>query len=227
MDLQDRPPGYDGGRCGRPAVLALLIGILAAGGVMAAGCTYSRERPRAVSTDTLSPTLGPMTFKEEGSLVILTVDVNATRFHEDSPFVPVAVALGNKRVEPYLSISRESFYLMDAFGRRYGMAGVGEVQRLQRGLAQDRHLTRISFQTSKFDGFRFYRTAFFPFSTDLINPEAGGILTDRMDLPTFGYLADILYFPRPEGELKGGVFELHLEARQLPQDIFVVFEVPL
>lgn len=196
----------------------LLLALLAA--ASAAGCTYSRERPRAVSTDTLSPTLGPMTFKEEGNLVVLTVDVNATRFHDESPFIPVAVGMGNKRVEPYISLSRESFYLMDAFGRRYGMAGVEEVQRLQRGLAQDRQLTQVSFRTNKFNGFRFYRTTFFPFLS-------GGILRDRVDLPTFGFIADVLYFPRPEGDLKGGVFELHVNAKQLPQDVFVVFEVPL
>jgi hypothetical protein len=38
---------------------------------------------------------------------------------------------------------------------------------------------------------------------------------------------DVLYFPRPEGELRGGVFELHLTSRELPQEVFVVFEVPL
>ena len=203
-----------------PLPRALLAGALLLPIVVAAGCTYSRERPRAVSTDTLSPTLGPMTFKEEGNLVILTVDVNATRFHEESPFIPVAVALANKRVEPYISISRESFYLMDAFGRRYGLAGIGEVQRLQRGLAQDRQLTEVSFRASSFGGYRFHRTNFFPFVS-------GGILTDRIDLPTFGFVADVLYFPRPEGELKGGVFELHLTSKQLPQDVFVVFEVPI
>ena len=197
--------------------VSLAVAVL---GMATSGCTYSRERPRAVSTATLSPTLGPMTFKEEGNLVILTVDVNATRFHGDSPFVPVAIGLANKRVKPFISISRESFYLMDAFGRRYGLAGVSEVQRLQRGLSQDRHLTAISFKTSKFTGYRHYNTAFFPFLT-------GGILRDRVDLPTFGFFADVLYFPRPEGDLRGGVFELHLTAKERPQDVFVVFEVPM
>lgn len=203
---------------GSAATWVLALAVLA--GLTSFGCTYSRERPRAVSTDTLSPTLGPMTFKEEGNLLILTVDVNAMRFHDDSPFVPVAVGLANKRVEPWITITRESFYLMDAFGRRYGMAGVSEVQRLQRGLAQDRSMTQVSFQTSKFNGYRYYRTTFFP-------TFGGGILRDRVDLPTFGFLADVLYFPRPEGELKGGVFELHLDAKELPQDVFVVFEVPI
>ncbi len=222
MEFRDgriRPPR-------RPGRAASLVAVLLTAAAGAAACTYARERPRAVSTDTLSPTLGPMTYKEEGNLVILTVDVNATRFHEDSPFVPVAVGLANKSVEPYISISRESFYLMDSFGRRYGMAGVGEVQRLQRGRAQDRKLTEISFQTTKFDGFRFYRTSFFP-SQGGSPALTSEVLVERLDLPPFAFLVDVLYFPRPEGELKGGVFELHLNARQLPQDVFVVFEVPL
>lgn len=193
--------------------------LAAVAAAIAPACTYSHERARAVSTDTLSPTLGPMTFKEEGNLVILTVDVNATRFHDAGPFIPVAVGLANKRVEPYLSIDRESFYLMDAFGHRYGLAGVNEVQRLQKGISQDRHLTEISFNGSIFRGYRAYDTSFFPVLT-------GSVLRDHVDLPTFGYIADVLYFPRPEGDLNGGVFELHVKAKQLPQDVFVVFEVP-
>jgi hypothetical protein len=201
---------------GERSLIAVLVGAAA----LVAGCTYSHERARAVSPDTLSPTLGPMTFMEEGNLVILTVGVNATRFHEDDPFVPIGVALGNRRVKPWLSISRESFYLMDTFGRRYGMAGVDEVRRLQRGISQDRRLTSISFHASKFGGFRLFQTEFFP-------NLAGAILRDRIDLPTFGYLADVLYFPRPEGDLRGGIFELHLRAKELPQEVFVVFEVPV
>jgi hypothetical protein len=77
------------------------------------------------------------------------------------------------------------------------------------------------FNAFKFDAYRLVDSAFFPV------PGAGSvILHDRVEIPRFGYIREMLYFPRPDGDLLGGIFELHLIAKQLPQDIFVVFEVP-
>ena len=73
----------------------------------------------------------------------------------------------------------------------------------------------------KFGQYRRIFTNFFPQST-AGNP----LIHDRAEIPRFGYIADMLYFPRPDGELLGGIFELHLTAKELPQDIFVIFEVP-
>ena len=208
------------GRCRPQAVagrLGLLPAIVVLGGLSLAACTYAQKN--VIKPGVLSPTLAPMVFKEEGALVLMTAGVNATRFHGDDPFIPLEVWLANKGVEPSLKVSRESFYLMDTFGKRYGMAGVEEVLRLQRGLSLDRQLNSASFTGSKFDGYRLIPTAFFPIL-------GATIINDRAELPKFAYMADIFYFPRPDGDLGGGIFELHLLAKELPQDIFVVFEVP-
>jgi hypothetical protein len=194
------------------AAWALLALVLAA-----PACTYSQSR--VVKTGRLSPTLAPMLFKEEGDLVLMTVGVSATRFRGTDPFIPLEVWVANKGISPYFRVSRESFYLMDTFGRRYGMAGVEEVRRLQPGVVQDRRMSMAEFNTFKFSAYRFVPSAFFPVM-------GAQILQDRIEIPRYGYISDMLYFPKPEGELNGGIFELHLVAKELPQEIFVVFEVP-
>ena len=75
------------------------------------------------------------------------------------------------------------------------------------------------YTAMKFDAYRHVESAFFPVM-------GAQILQDRLEVPRYGFIADMLYFPRPEGELNGGIFELHLTAKELPQEIFVVFEVP-
>jgi hypothetical protein len=197
--------------------LSVLLALLGAG-LIACGLPGQT----VMKPDALSPTLAPMVYKEEGGLVLITVSVNATRFHEDDPFIPLEVWLANKGIEPNLRIGRESFYLMDTFGRRYGVAGFEEVRRLQRGLSQDMNITFAGPNANAYkfkQAYRYVPTTFFP--------TAGrGVLHDRAELPRFAYMADLLYFPRPEGELLGGIFELHLTAKELPEDVFVVFEVP-
>lgn len=193
-----------------------LIGAMIAVATLPA-CTYSQSR--VTKPGILSPKLGPMIYKEEGSLVLLTVSVNATRWHEDSDFIPLEVWVANKGVDRGIRVSRESFYLMDTFGKRYGMAGVEEVRRLQRGLSQDRKMNSAEYTAMKFSAYRHVPTRFFPVT-------GGAILHDRAELPKYAFMADMFYFPRPEGDLRGGIFELHLRTRELPQEIFVVFEVP-
>jgi hypothetical protein len=187
---------------------------------LAAGCTYSQSR--VVKPGTLSPTLAPMVYKEEGALILMTVGVSATRFHGDDPFIPLEVWIANKGVEPYIRLNRESLYLMDTFGKRYGMAGVEEVRKLQTGASMDRQTiesTSAPYSAFKFDAYRPVDSQFFPLL-------GATLLHDRVEIPKYCFIRDILYFPRPDGELIGGIFELHLTAKELPEEVFVVFEVP-
>jgi len=203
-------------RFARPAAPVAIAAVLLSG-LLAASCTYSQKN--VIKPGALSPTLGPMLYKEEGALVLMTVGVTATRFHADDPFIPLEVWVANKGVERPLRLSRESFYLVDTFGKRYGMAGVEEVLRLQKGMTLDRQINSASFNGAKFDGFRLVQTAFFPIPGLVI-------VNDHAELARYSFMMDMLYFPRPDGELNGSIFELHLQDPALPQDIFVVFEVP-
>lgn len=190
--------------------------------ILATGACSLTPSSSAVKPATLSPTLAPMLFKEEGTLVLMTAGVNATRFHGSDPFIPLEVWLANKGITPYLSLTRESFYLMDTFGRRYGMAGVEEVRKMQPSVSLDRRLAQTDFNLFKFSAYHHVESEFFPGLG-----AAAGLLHDHVDVPRYSFMNDMLYFPRPEGELNGGIFELHLQAKQLTEDVFVVFEVPL
>ncbi len=46
-----------------------------------------------------------------------------------------------------------------------------------------------------------------------------------MTLPKFGYLVDFLYFPRPKTGVLNQRFELFLDAPELPDPVFVKFEI--
>ena len=51
------------------------------------------------------------------------------------------------------------------------------------------------------------------------------VVTDTVELPRFGYILDMLYFPAPSTGLKGHKFELSMTAPELADPIFVKFEV--
>ena len=183
------------------------------------GCHRVRETPEpgipyASSTD--SPKLATFIFKEEGRLYLMTVGVNATRFHDKDAFIPLTVALVNKTLKP-LSLDRESFMLVDPVsGKRYGLATVEEVRRQGRQ-DYDRKLSDTEHLISKLQPFTRADANFFPSTS---------VVIDHVELHQFMYLFDTLYFPRPEGDLLGKRFELHVNSRGLEQPLFVVFTVP-
>lgn len=165
---------------------------------------------------TTSPKLATYIFKEEGKLYFFTVGVNATRFHDKDAFIPLAVSLVNKAKSP-LIIGRESFSLVDPMnGARYSMASVQEIQK-QGKQDHDKRLMDIEHLLTKLEIFNRVDSNFFPQT---------GIINDNIELHNFTYMLDTLYFPRPEGELLGKTFELHVTCKGLETPLFVVFKVP-
>ncbi len=197
------------------AGLALILLIA----VLVPGCRRGPRPPAPgvpYASGTPSPKLATFIYKEEGKLYLMTVGVNATRFHDKDPFVPLTVALVNKSDVP-LEITRESFTLVDPVsGRRYGLASVDEVRR-QGKQVYDRRLMDLEHLASKLEIFQRVPSNFFPFSE---------LVDDNPELHAFQYLLDNLYFPHPEGELLGKTFELHVNARGVQGELFVVFTVP-
>jgi len=184
-----------------------------------AGCRRRSDRPDPgipYAAGTTSPKLATFIFKEEGKYYLMTVGVNATRFHDKDLFVPLTVVLANRTTTP-LSLTRESFTLVDPIqGSRYGLASIDEVRRQGKQLF-DRRLMDFDHLALKLGAYQQLPSNFFP-STELLN--------DNLELHQFQYLLDNLYFPRPEGELLGKSFELHINARGLQAPLFVVFTVP-
>src|SRR3989442_9966002 len=99
------------------ALSALALSAVALSALALTGCAFTARDQ--IKPGTLSPTLAPFVFKEEGELVLMTVGVGAARMRDDQPFVPFEVWVANKGIAPYIQLDRESFYLMDTFGRRY------------------------------------------------------------------------------------------------------------
>jgi len=182
-------------------------------------CRHRSETPDPgipYATGTTSPKLATYIFKEEGKLYFFTVGVNATRFHDKDAFIPLAVSLVNKAKTP-LEITRESFSLRDPInGARYGLASVQEITR-QGKQDHDRRLMDLDHLATKLEIFNRVSSNFFP---------QARVLNDHIQLPNFTYLLDTIYFPRPEGELLGKTFELHVECKGLEAPLFVVFTVP-
>ena len=183
------------------------------------GCRRRSEIPPPgipFATTTTSPKLSTFVFKEEGRTYLMTVGVNATRFHDADAFIPLTVVLANK-AGARMMITRESFTLIDPVsGARYGLASVAEV-RVQGKQLYDRQLMDADHFGTKLDPFVRVPSNFFPYQE---------IVSDEFELHSFQYMADNLYFPRPEGQLLGKTFELHLSARGLDQNLFVVFTIP-
>jgi len=196
-------------------VLVLSLLALASG----PGCKRRHTRPDPgvpYAAGTASPKLAAFIFKEEGKLYMMTVGVNATRFHDKDALIPLAVLLTNKTTNPIL-VHLESFTLLDPVsGSRYGLASIEEVRRQGRQ-SYDRQLMDSEHLPMELDAYRRSPSNFFPNER---------LVIDQVELHQFQYMFDTLYFPRPEGQLLGKTFELHVNAKGLTDQIFVVFTVP-
>jgi hypothetical protein len=208
--LQDAPAAR------RLAVLALLLLV-----VLAPGCRRRRSEipdpgiPYASATP--SAKLSTFIFKEEGQLYLVTVGVNATRFHDKDAFIPLTVTVVNKSTTP-IHLHRESFTLVEpTSGSRYGLASIEEARR-QGKLSYDRQLMDLDHLAMKLDMYKRSPAQFFPGS--------GSLVQDTVELHQFQFILDNLYFPRPEGGLLGRTFELHLSGKGIEGPLFVVFTIP-
>ena len=163
-----------------------------------------------------SPKMSAFLFKEEGKLYLMTVGVNAARLHDDDKFVPLAVVIANKS-GPRMNLDRESFTLVDPVsGSRYGLASIDEAR--QQGMqVHDRRLMDMEHLGHKLQAYTMVASNFFP------NVQ---IIDDDIELHSFQFMADTLYFPRPEGQLLGKRFELHVNAKNLQSRLYVVFDIP-
>ena len=198
---------------------SLVVALAALCFIGASGCKRRAQTPDPgipYATTSTSPKLSTFVFKEEGKLYMVTVGVNATRFHDKDAFIPLTVLLANKNA-PTMMITRESFTLVEPVtGGRYGLASVEEIRR-QGKQSFDRQLMDLDHIPTKLEAFRQVPASFFP---------SQGILNDDLELHSFQYFVDNLYFPRPEGDLLGKTFELHVSARGMEAPLLVVFTVP-
>ena len=206
-----------------PRVLACALLIVAAA-LLAAGCAWANRLPQE---EGLHPRLTPTTYLEEGKLVAFAVDTEPAGWREKNDFVPLPIAVLNKSL-PSLTLTRESFTLVDSSGRRYAMATVAEGRSIG-------GLTRIDFQMARnffeviqttYAGWNYEHAVFFPNTLDSPAYARRGLLRDRVELATRSWTTDMLYFPHPQGKLTNQRFELWLSAPELAEPVFIKFRVP-
>jgi hypothetical protein len=184
------------------------------------GCATLERNPEVAGP--YSDKLSPYNYKEDGSLAMMIVGVDAARFIRDEPCVPLFVQVANKSKKITFEIRRESFVLEDSLGHQYPLEPVEEVQQKYHRLELDRKLFRqnMAFTATGAGLYSFIRSNFFP------STGTPGVLAQQVTLPPFAYMEDVLYFPIPETGLNGVPLRLLLKVKDLPEPIFVLFEVP-
>lgn len=203
-------------RLARTLVLPLLAVALAA------SCAGRREMAGPEASD-LDPRLSKFVYIEGGNLVDLVVATKATRYRDGEPFVPIEIAVANRGLKQ-LSMTRESFVLLDADGNRYPAAGPTELRESYPFLDMDQRLGELeSVLRARYAAFTRHPGSFSPSRT--VRRGSSGVVHRQVSLPRFGYMIDMLYFPTPSTGVKNRRFELFLWAPELPDPVFVRFEV--
>jgi len=183
------------------------------------GCVGLTRNPNVVGT--YSEKLSPYNYREEGSVALMVVGVDAARFIRQEPYVPLFVQVANKSKITF-EISPESFILEDSVGRQYGTAPPEEIASkyprvdLDRRLFQQNRSITLSYMAL----YTYVRSDFFP------SISRRSILADQVSLPPRCFMEDVLYFPIPETGLNGVPLRLLFRVKGLEDPIQVVFEVP-
>jgi len=187
------------------------------------GCA-ARQPVTGQDASDLDRKLSTYAWIEEGDLVTFIVGTRATRYREDSAYIPLEICISNNGLKR-LILTRESFVLVDEQGNRYPAASPRELMEGYDFLDLDRErlaeLSAIIY--NKFAAYTQYGSKFSP--THSTAPFRENLVRDMVSLPRFGYILDFLYFPHPAGQLKGQRLELFLESPDLPDPVFLKFVV--
>jgi hypothetical protein len=197
------------------AVLVVVIGLASCAG---------RQPIRGQETTGLDRKLSTFAFIEEGELITFIVGTQAARYRDQSRYMPLEICVANNGIRK-LTLTRESFVLIDEEGNRYPAANPRELMQGYDFLDLDRQnlaeLKDIVF--NKFATYHRYNSKFSP--THLASVGRSNLVRDLVSLPKFGYIIDYIYFPKPTTGIKDHRFELFLESTDLPDPVFVKFVV--
>lgn len=157
---------------------------------------------------------GPSTFRERTDQLTLIVSTSLASQRGGEEYIPIPIAVGYAGKGPSISITPESFTLVDAAGNRYPLAGFKDVRQNYAKLRFDRSILRaqplivgLQFETS-----RRVAANFFP------APD-GNLRTDHINLSPFMWFTDVLYVARPAHS--DGVMTLEFKPHGLQQQVAV------
>ena len=202
--------------------IAIALAIVAASSLLVGSCATRREI-RGQETGGLDRKLSTFVYIEDGDLVEFIVGTQATRYRGGEPYIPLEIAVANVGLRQ-LTLTRESFVLIDDEGARRPAAGPGELMESYEFLDMDPALFELpSILTTRYAAMTRYPSRFSPRRT--ASRTRSNVVRDLVSIPKFGYVIDSLYFPAPSGELKNRTFELFMTAPELPDPVFVRFQV--
>ncbi len=203
-------------------VLAVLAPLVLAAAALSCGA----ERPLAsIPAPDVDRKLSTFAFIEEGKLVTFIVDARSTRERENAAYIPFEICVANRGVKN-LTLTRESFTLVDQEGNRYPCVGPRDLLESYEYLDFDRRLSELpGIVDTRFAAYTRYPSMFSPVRDVVTRPFQSTLVRDSVSLPQFGYLIDYVYFPKPKTGVMGRRFEMFLEAPELSDAVFVKFVV--
>ncbi len=199
-----------------PVLSSLGLAVVLAALLVGAGCKTLPQEPG------YGARLTPFSFLEETDHVTFAVDTEATRYREDKPFVPFAVAVANKGT-PRLTITRKSFVLVDEEGNEYRMASIPEVKKLASLVIYDLKLSSgfLSAFFTRYSSWPRVPAVFFPLQVTEGEYQSRAIVRDRIELHPQSWMFDVIYFPHPKGKLVGESFTVRFQTVEMRQPIEV------
>jgi hypothetical protein len=155
---------------------------------------------------------------EEGKLVALVVGTRPARISNCQGYMPLEIGIANKGLKS-LSLTPESFTLIDSAGSRYPMVYSKELYEHYGRVDTDRRLGEVlPVLRAKFQAYAAVPSNFTPSFDRPMDRR-------RLYLPRYSFTYDLIYFPCPGKGIRGQVFELFMTAPELPDPVFVRFEV--
>jgi len=166
-----------------------------------------------------SKSLAFATYKERVNRVTLLVGTFPAALNDHERYIPLMVGLGIRGKGPGMSITPESFILLDEDGNSYPMASYEEILANPKLLSYNSNLIRSQplVTGEQFANMHPLRSSFFP---------ERGIVVAEVNLERDNYMIDTFYFPRPLTGLHG-VLTLRLSDASLEHPVNLRFEVPM
>ena len=187
----------------------VLVGCLVVAGLARAGVP---ETSKGFAFATYKESLGPIT---------ILVGSYPAGFDQGDDLVPLQIAIGIRGEDAKLTITPESFTLIDPDGKSYPMASYSELVHHDRLMRFTERIDRAQplVLGEQFANSTRIQSRFFPSLSEQIR-------ISRVHLDRTTYLQDLLYFKRPALGLDG-VLTLRFQAEGMSEAIEVRFEVPL
>ncbi len=176
-------------------------------------------RGKGILAEELDQKYDQFTYIVESDTVSVGVAAYVARFREKEDYMPLEIGIANKMLDK-LTLKRNSFILIDEEGNQYSLTPVKELlenYHKQESDLQIVHITQIS--RSLFGGLDQVQSNFQP------GRVSDKLVTDKVELPKWYYMIDMLYFPRPATGIKGKKFTFRINTPELAQPIQVRFRV--